>query len=115
MNYQPKARELPRGRVCKEAGVQVSADWLTGAGAVPYDMSRSVFSTLRFHGIRSGGLLPELLGEADENSFGASDVTESVDTFVIDDFIDYCRTELAEPGEGIVEVFNGEHYTHVSQ
>ena len=62
------------------------------------------FSTLAFHGIFSGGLLPELLGEPDENSFGAADVAEPVDVFVIDDFINYRRTELAEQGEGVVDV-----------
>jgi hypothetical protein len=37
------------------------------------------FSTLAFHGIFSGGLLPELLGEPDENSFWTPDVAEPVD------------------------------------
>ena len=59
-----------------------------------------------FHRILSGGLLPELFGEPDENSFGTPDVAEPVDVFVVDDFIDHCCTELAEPGEGGVEVID---------
>ena len=47
--------------------------------------------------------MPELLGEPNENSFGTPDVAEPVDVFVIDDFIHHRRTELAEPGEGVVE------------
>src|SRR5690606_23217698 len=35
--------------------------------------------------------------------------------FVLDDFIDHPRTELAEPGECVVEVLNGEHDAQVSQ
>src|SRR5918994_1382288 len=73
------------------------------------------FSRLTFHGILSGGLLPELLGEPDENSFGTADVAEPVDVFVIDDFIDHRRAELAEPGEGVVDVLDGEHDAQVSQ
>jgi hypothetical protein len=73
------------------------------------------FSWLTIHGVLSGGLLPELLGEPDENSFGTPDVAEPVDVFVIDNFIDQHRTELAEPGECVVDVLNGEHYALVSQ
>src|SRR5574341_473971 len=72
-------------------------------------------STLTLHGIFSGGLLPELLGETDEDSFGTPDVAEPVDVLVIDNFIDQRRTELAEPGEGVIDVLNGEHYALVSQ
>jgi hypothetical protein len=68
-----------------------------------------------FHGILSGCLLPELLGEPDENSYGTPDVAEAVDVFVIDVFIDHRRTELAEPGEGIVDVLDSEHNAQVSQ
>ncbi len=73
------------------------------------------FSTLTFHRILSGDLLPELLGEPDENSFGTPDVAEPVDVFEIDDFIDHCRTEFAEPGEGVVDVLDREHDAQVSQ
>ena len=44
------------------------------------------FSTLTSHGIRSGSLLPELLGEPDENSFGTPDVAEPIHVFILDDF-----------------------------
>lgn len=70
---------------------------------------------LTFHGILPGGLLPELLGEPDENSFGTPDVAEPVDVFVIDDFIDHRRAETAEPGEGVVDVLDGEHDAQVPQ
>jgi len=73
------------------------------------------FSMLTLYGILSGGLLPELLGETDENSFGTPDVAEPVDVFVIDNFIDQRRSELGEPGEGVVDVLNCEHYALVSQ
>src|SRR6185503_19779363 len=73
------------------------------------------FSTPTFHGILSGGLLRELLGEPDKNSFGTPDVAEPVDVFVVDDFIDNRRTELAEPSERVVDVLDGEHDAQVSQ
>lgn len=60
-----------------------------------------------FHGILSGDLLPDLLGEPDENPFGTPNVAEPIDILVIDDFIDHRRAVLAEPGEGVVEVLDG--------
>ena len=68
-----------------------------------------------FQGILPGGLLPELLGEPYENSFGTPDVAEPVEIVIIDDFIDHHRTELAEPGKGVVDVLDGEHDAQVSQ
>ena len=65
------------------------------------------FSTLRSHGIRSGRLPPELLGEPDENSFGAPDVAEPIRVFVLDHFADELRAAFAEPGERIVDVLHG--------
>ncbi len=59
-------------------------------------------------------LLSELLSEPAETSFGTPDVAEPVDIFVIDDFIDHRGTELAEPGESVVDVLDGEHHTQVS-
>jgi len=59
--------------------------------------------------------LPELLGEANENSFGTPDIAKSVDVFIVDDFIDHCRPELAEPGESVVDVLDGEHDAQVPQ
>src|SRR5690606_29272186 len=60
-------------------------------------------------------LLLELLSETDENSFGTSDVTEPIDVFVIDDLVDHRRAALSEPGEGVIEVIDGEHDAQVSQ
>ena len=77
--------------------------------------ARPSFQRLRFHGVLSRRQLPQLLGEPDENSFGTPDVAEPVDVFVIDDFIDDRRTELAEPGERVVDVLDGEHDAQVSQ
>src|SRR5688572_2612739 len=76
---------------------------------------RTELSGLPFQRILSGRQLPELLGEPDENFFGTPNVAEPVDVFVIDDFIDHRRTELAEPGEGVVDVLDGEHDAQVSQ
>ena len=70
---------------------------------------------LAFQGILSGVLLPELLGKTDENSLGTPDVAEPVNVLVNDNFIDQRCTKLAEPGEGVVDVLNGEHYALVSQ
>jgi hypothetical protein len=67
------------------------------------------FSTLTLHGILSGGLLPKLLGETDENSFGTSDVAEPIHVFILGHFTDELRAEFAEPGERIIDVLHGEH------
>src|SRR5688572_11410250 len=63
----------------------------------------------------SGGLLPELLGKPDENSFGAPDVAEPIRVFVLDDFADELRAEFAEPGERIIDVLHGEHDPQVTE
>jgi len=57
----------------------------------------------------SGSLLPELLGEPDENSFGAPEVAEPIRVFVPDHFADELRAAFAEPGKRIVDVLHGEH------
>src|SRR5260221_11212319 len=67
------------------------------------------FSTLMSHGIRSGRLLPELLGEPDENPFGTPDVAEPIHVFILDQFADELRAAFAESGERIVDVLHGEH------
>jgi hypothetical protein len=67
------------------------------------------FSTLTFHGVLSGSLLPELLGEPDENSFGTPDVAEPIHVFILDHFANELRAAFAEPGERIVDVLHGEH------
>ena len=60
-------------------------------------------------GIRSGSLLVKLLREPDENPFGTSDVAEPIHIFILGHFADERRTEFAEPGKRIVDVFHGEH------
>ena len=61
------------------------------------------------HICSSGSLLPKLLGEPDENSFGAPDVAEPIRVFVLDHFADERCAASAEPGERIVDVVHGEH------
>jgi hypothetical protein len=56
-----------------------------------------------------GDALAELLGEPDEKSFGAADVAEPIRVFVLDHFADELRAALAEPGERLVDVVDGEH------
>ena len=63
----------------------------------------------------SGRLLPEFLGESDEDTFGASNVAEQVGVLVVDDFIDHRRAEPAESRESVIEVLDGEHDTQISQ
>src|SRR3954468_9980487 len=62
-----------------------------------------------------GSLLPEFLGEPDENSFGASDVAEPILVFVLDHFADKLRAAFSEPGERIVDVLHGEHDAQVTE
>ena len=45
----------------------------------------------------SGSLLPEFLGEPDENSFKAPDVAEPILVFVLDHFANELRAAFAEP------------------
>jgi hypothetical protein len=55
------------------------------------------------------GPLADLLGQADEKSFGPPDVAEPIHVFVLDHFADELRAALTEPGERIVDVLHGEH------
>src|SRR3989442_7858289 len=73
------------------------------------------FSTLMSHGIRSGSLLPELLGEPDENPFGTPDVAEPIHVLILDHFADELRAAFAESGERIVDVLHGEHDAQVAE
>ena len=57
----------------------------------------------------SGNVFPDLLGEPDENSFGTPDVAEPIRVFVLDHFADELRAALAETGERVVDVVDGEH------
>src|SRR5438094_9848084 len=67
------------------------------------------------YGILSGSLLPELLGEPDENSFGTPDVAEPIHVFILDHFADELRAAFAESGECIVDVLHGEHDAQVAE
>ena len=74
-----------------------------------------ILSALTSYGILSGSLLPELLGEPDENSFGTPDVAEPIQGFILDYFADELRAAFAEPGERIVDVLHGEHDAEVAK
>src|SRR3954454_18063951 len=54
-------------------------------------------------------VLADLLGQPDEDPFGPPDVADSIYVFVLDEFADELRAMLAEPGERIVDVVDGEH------
>jgi hypothetical protein len=53
--------------------------------------------------------------QPDQNALGASDVTEAIHVFVLDDFVDELRVVLAEPGERIVEIVHGEHDAKIAE
>ena len=53
------------------------------------------------HGIRPGNLLIQLLGEPDENSFGAPDVAEPVYVLILDHVADELRAAFAEADQRI--------------
>src|SRR6476646_9427330 len=57
----------------------------------------------------------KLLGEADEDSYGAPDVAEPVEIFVPDHFADDLRAALAAPSDRIVDVLHGEHDAEVAE
>src|ERR1051325_1846005 len=58
---------------------------------------------------------PQLLGEPDENSFGAANVAEPIRVFVLHHFTNELRTALAEPGERVVDVVHSEHDAQVAK
>src|SRR6266536_3350383 len=66
-------------------------------------------STLASHGIRSGSLLIELLGEPDEDSFRTTDVAKPILVFILDHLANELRAAFAESGERIVDILHGEH------
>src|SRR6266542_1040576 len=74
-----------------------------------------LFSTSTSHGIRSGSLLPELLGEPDENSFGTPDVAKPIHVFILDHLANELRAAFAESCERIVDIFHGEHDAQVAE
>ena len=57
----------------------------------------------------SGSVLPELLREANENSFRAPYVAEPIFVLVLDHFTDDHRAAFSKAGERIVDVLHGEH------
>ena len=68
-----------------------------------------VYQVCTCHMCSSGSLLPELLGEPDENSFRAPDVAEPIRVLILNHFADQLRAAFAEPGERIADVLHGEH------
>src|SRR5919109_5459552 len=69
----------------------------------------------RLSGRETSTRLADLLGQPDEKSFRPPDVAEPIHVFVLDDFTDELRAELAEPGERIVDVLHGEHDAEVAE
>src|SRR5437762_197526 len=63
----------------------------------------------------SGSLLPELLREPNEDSFGAPDVAESIGVFVLYHFADDLHAAFSETGERVVDVLHGEHDAEVTE
>lgn len=59
--------------------------------------------------------MPELLGKPNEDAFGTPDVAESIGLFVLNHFADELRTAFAEPGERVIDVFNGKHDPEVPE
>src|SRR5919197_2692418 len=59
--------------------------------------------------------LADLLCQSDEKSFGPPDVAEPIRVFVLDYFPDELRAVLAEPGERLVDVVDGEHDAQVAE
>src|SRR6185295_16321823 len=67
------------------------------------------------HGILPGGLLPELLGEPDENAFGPPDIAKPIHVLILNHFAYELRAATAEPDERIVDVIHGEHDAEVAE
>src|SRR4051812_29741676 len=65
--------------------------------------------------IRCEDALPELLGEPDENPFGAADVAEPIRLFVLNHFANELRATRAEPGKRLVDVVHSEHDAQVAE
>jgi hypothetical protein len=55
-------------------------------------------------------LLPQLLGEADENSFGSANVAQSIRVFVLDYLPDKFRAAFAKASHRIVDILHSEHH-----
>jgi hypothetical protein len=52
---------------------------------------------------------PELLGEPDEKPLGSANVAQPIRLLVLHKVADELRTVLLEPGERLVDIFDGEH------
>ena len=50
----------------------------------------------------------DLLGQPDKNALGASDVAEPIHVLVLHHFVDHLRAVLAQPGQRVVEVVDGD-------
>ena len=96
-------------QACRDLYAPIGRPSIPPAAATGCKTPMLLFSTRASHGIRSGSLLPELLGEPDENSFGTPDVAEPIHVFILNHVADELRAAFAESGERIVEVFYGEH------
>src|SRR5258706_10144337 len=78
---------------------------ILGSGQLVSDDATSRFSTSPIWGF---------LGQADEKSFGAADIAESIRVLVLNHFTDELHTVFAEPGERLVDVIHSEHDAKVS-
>ena len=58
--------------------------------------------------------MSQLFGKPEENAFRSPDVTEPVNVFILDHVADKLRA-LAESGERVVEVRDGEHDAEVTK
>src|SRR5258708_14118914 len=79
---------------------------ILGSGQLVSDDATSRFSTSPIWGF---------LGQADEKSFGAADIAESIRVLVLNHFTDELRAVFAEPGERLVDVVHSEHDAKVSE
>src|SRR5215212_9458959 len=59
--------------------------------------------------------LAELLGEPDEQSFGAADVAEPIRVLVLNHVANELRAARAEPGERRIDVVHGEHDAEIAE
>src|ERR1051326_4763047 len=55
------------------------------------------------------------LGQPDEQSFGATDIAESIRVLVLNHFTDELRAVFAEPGERLVYVLHSEYDAQVAE
>jgi hypothetical protein len=58
---------------------------------------------------------PELLGEPNEKSFRAADVTEPINVFILNDVADELRAMPLEPDKRVVDIVHSEHDAQVAE